>query len=164
MAPHVGAAVGSDCGGGRVTERCYTAEDTASLFSYSHRQIVDEEDFFEIQPDYARNIVVGLARLGGQTVGLVANQPAVASGTGFDGAANAAGCLDINSSVKAARFVRFCDAFNIPLVTLVDVPGFLPGQSRHCLDTCIVLRCGRMLVCLCVTCRNDVDVCLVASV
>ena len=84
------------------------------------QKIVDEENFFEIQPDYAKNILVGFARLGGQSVGIVANQPAVASG-----------CLDINASVKAARFVRFCDAFNLPLITLVDVPGFLPGVLQE---------------------------------
>lgn len=83
-------------------------------------KIVDERDFFELQPDYAGNIVIGLARMGGGTVGLVANQPAVL-----------AGCLDIQSSIKAARFVRFCDAFNIPIVTLVDVPGFLPGINQE---------------------------------
>ena len=83
-------------------------------------KIVDERDFFELQPDHAGNIVIGLARMGGGTIGLVANQPAVL-----------AGCLDIQSSVKAARFVRFCDAFNIPIVTLVDVPGFLPGTNQE---------------------------------
>lgn len=81
---------------------------------------VDERDFFELMPDYAKNIVVGFARMNGKTVGIVANQPKVA-----------AGCLDINSSVKGARFVRFCDAFNIPLITFVDVPGFLPGTSQE---------------------------------
>ena len=83
-------------------------------------KIVDEGDFFELQPDHAGNIVIGLARMGGATIGVVANQPAVL-----------AGCLDIQSSVKAARFVRFCDAFNIPIVTLVDVPGFLPGTNQE---------------------------------
>ena len=78
------------------------------------------EAFFEIQPEFARNIVVGFARLGGRPVGVVANQPA-----------HLAGCLDIDASVKAARFVRFCDAFNIPLVTFVDVPGFLPGTTQE---------------------------------
>uniref|UniRef100_A0A7E4VLX1 Propionyl-CoA carboxylase beta chain, mitochondrial n=1 Tax=Panagrellus redivivus TaxID=6233 RepID=A0A7E4VLX1_PANRE len=82
--------------------------------------LVDEGDFFEIMPDYAKNIVVGFGRLNGRTVGLVGNNPKFA-----------AGCLDINSSVKGARFVRFCDAFNIPLVTLVDVPGFLPGTAQE---------------------------------
>lgn len=82
--------------------------------------IVDEQDFFEIMPNYAKNIVIGFARMNGQTVGLVANQPKVA-----------AGCLDINASVKGARFVRFCDAFNIPIITLVDVPGFLPGTNQE---------------------------------
>ncbi|TCS62087.1 acyl-CoA carboxylase subunit beta [Varunaivibrio sulfuroxidans] len=83
-------------------------------------KIVDEEDFFELQPNYAGNIVIGFARMEGSTVGIVANQPMVL-----------AGCLDINSSLKAARFVRFCDAFNIPLVTFVDVPGFLPGTAQE---------------------------------
>jgi propionyl-CoA carboxylase beta chain len=79
---------------------------------------VDDGDFFELQPDYAKNIVIGFARMDGQTVGIVANQPLVL-----------AGCLDIKSSIKAARFVRFCDAFNIPVITFVDVPGFMPGTS-----------------------------------
>ncbi|MPC31873.1 Propionyl-CoA carboxylase beta chain, mitochondrial [Portunus trituberculatus] len=82
--------------------------------------IVDEGDFFEIMPNYAKNIIVGFARMNGRTVGIVGNQPK-----------SAAGCLDINSSVKGARFVRFCDAFNIPLVTFVDVPGFLPGTAQE---------------------------------
>lgn len=83
-------------------------------------QVVDDGQLFEIAPEHAANIVVGLARLGGATVGVVANQPAVL-----------AGCLDIDASVKGARFVRFCDAFNIPLVTFVDVPGFLPGTAQE---------------------------------
>ena len=83
-------------------------------------KIVDDTDFFEIQPDYAQNILVGFARLEGHPVGIVANQPLVL-----------AGCLDIKSSIKAARFVRFCDCFNIPLLTLVDVPGFMPGTSQE---------------------------------
>ncbi|TKR81779.1 hypothetical protein L596_015600 [Steinernema carpocapsae] len=82
--------------------------------------MVDEGDFFEIAPDFAKNIVIGFARMDGRTVGMVGNNPKFA-----------AGCLDINSSVKGARFVRFCDAFNIPIVTLVDVPGFLPGTSQE---------------------------------
>ncbi|XP_074040600.1 propionyl-CoA carboxylase beta chain, mitochondrial [Leptinotarsa decemlineata] len=82
--------------------------------------IVDERDFFEIMPKYAKNIITGFARMNGKTVGIVGNQPKVA-----------AGCLDINASVKAARFVRFCDAFNIPIITLVDVPGFLPGVTQE---------------------------------
>ncbi|XP_071501844.1 propionyl-CoA carboxylase beta chain, mitochondrial-like [Diadema antillarum] len=81
---------------------------------------VDNRDFFEIMPAYAKNILVGFARMNGRTVGIVGNEPKVASG-----------CLDINSSVKGARFVRFCDAFNIPLITFVDVPGFLPGTSQE---------------------------------
>jgi len=83
-------------------------------------KIVDEDDFFEIHEEFAKNIVVGFARMGGRPVGIVANQPKVASG-----------CLDIDASVKAARFVRFCDAFNVPVVTLVDVPGFLPGTAQE---------------------------------
>jgi propionyl-CoA carboxylase beta chain len=84
------------------------------------KRILDDGDFFEIMPDYAKNIVIGFGRLAGQTVSVVANQPLVSSGV-----------LDINSSVKAARWVRFCDAFNIPILTLVDVPGFLPGTSQE---------------------------------
>jgi propionyl-CoA carboxylase beta chain len=83
-------------------------------------KVVDEGDFFETQPGYARNIITGFGRLDGQTVGIVANQPMVL-----------AGCLDIDSSKKAARFVRFCDCFEIPVVTLVDVPGFLPGTAQE---------------------------------
>jgi propionyl-CoA carboxylase beta chain len=83
-------------------------------------KVVDAGDFFEIQPNYAGNIVVGFGRIDGSTVGFVANQPMVL-----------AGCLDINSAIKAARFVRFCDAFNIPIVTFVDVPGFLPGTAQE---------------------------------
>jgi len=83
-------------------------------------KIVDDNDFFELQPDYAANIIIGLARMEGSSVGIVANQPKVL-----------AGCLDIDSAKKAARFVRFCDAFNIPIITLVDVPGFLPGTSQE---------------------------------
>lgn len=84
------------------------------------RQVVDAHSFFELSPNYALNMIIGLARMHGETVGVVANNPK-----------HAAGCLDINSSVKAARFVRFCDAFNIPIVTFVDVPGFLPGTSQE---------------------------------
>ncbi len=83
-------------------------------------KLADEGDFFEIQPDYARNIVIGFIRLEGSTVGVVANQPMVL-----------AGCLDIDSSRKGGRFVRFCDAFNIPILTLVDVPGFMPGTAQE---------------------------------
>ncbi len=82
--------------------------------------VADDGHFFEVHASWARNIVVGFARFGGHSVGIVANQPAVQ-----------AGCLDIDSSRKAARFVRFCDAFNIPLVTFVDVPGFLPGTAQE---------------------------------
>jgi len=84
------------------------------------RKTVDEGDFFEIQPAYAANIICGFGRIEGRTVGIVANQPMVL-----------AGVLDINSSKKSARFVRFCDCFNIPIVTFVDVPGFLPGTSQE---------------------------------
>ncbi len=82
--------------------------------------VVDHGAFFEIQSDFAQNMIIGFARFGGRPVGIVANQPAVLAGT-----------LDIGASVKAARFVRFCDAFNIPLVTFVDVPGFLPGTTQE---------------------------------
>jgi len=84
------------------------------------QKVVDEGDFFEIGPAFARNIIVGFARMDGATVGIVANQPLVL-----------AGCLDIDSSRKAARFVRFCDCFDIPIVTFVDVPGFLPGTAQE---------------------------------
>jgi len=84
------------------------------------RKLADEGDFFELQPNHAGNIIIGLCRIEGRSVGVVANQPMVL-----------AGCLDINSSKKAARFVRFCDAFDIPIVTLVDVPGFLPGVAQE---------------------------------
>ena len=83
-------------------------------------KVVDDGDFFEIQPEFARNILIGFARMEGATIGIVANQPMVL-----------AGCLDIDSSRKAARFVRFCDCFNIPIVTFVDVPGFLPGTAQE---------------------------------
>jgi propionyl-CoA carboxylase beta chain len=83
-------------------------------------KVVDEGDFFELQPTFARNIIIGFGRIEGSTVGIVANQPMVL-----------AGCLDIDSSRKAARFVRFCDCFNIPLLTFVDVPGFLPGTAQE---------------------------------
>ncbi|MBL7716052.1 MAG: acyl-CoA carboxylase subunit beta [Bdellovibrionales bacterium] len=84
------------------------------------RDVVDDGEYFEVQPGYAANIVVGFARMGGMSVGVIGNQPA-----------HLAGCLDINASTKAARFVRFCDAFGIPLVTFVDVPGFLPGTKQE---------------------------------
>jgi propionyl-CoA carboxylase beta chain len=84
------------------------------------RKVVDEAEFFEIQPAHAANIICGFGRVEGRSVGIVANQPMVM-----------AGVLDINSSKKAARFVRFCDAFNIPILTFVDVPGFLPGTSQE---------------------------------
>jgi propionyl-CoA carboxylase beta chain len=83
-------------------------------------KVVDEYDFFELMPDHAKNIVIGFGHMAGHAVGFVANQPMVL-----------AGCLDIRSSIKAARFVRFCDAFNIPVVTFVDVPGFLPGTTQE---------------------------------
>ena len=83
-------------------------------------KIIDNGEFLEVQPDYAKNLITGFARFNGQSVGIVANQPKVL-----------AGVLDSNASRKGARFVRFCDAFNIPLVTLVDVPGFLPGTGQE---------------------------------
>ena len=83
-------------------------------------KIADDAEFFELQPDYARNVIIGFARMDGHPVGIVANQPMVL-----------AGCLDIASSIKAARFVRFCDCFNLPIVTFVDVPGFMPGTAQE---------------------------------
>jgi len=82
--------------------------------------VIDNGHFLEVQPHFAQNIIVGFARIGGRSVGIVANQPQVL-----------AGVLDIDSSTKAARFVRFCDAFNIPLITFEDVPGFLPGTAQE---------------------------------
>ncbi|GAB4116856.1 MAG: carboxyl transferase domain-containing protein [Candidatus Caldatribacteriota bacterium] len=82
--------------------------------------IVDEGDFFEVQQHFAPNIIIGFARLNGDPIGIIANQPKIL-----------AGCLDINASDKAARFIRFCDAFNVPILTLVDVPGFLPGTAQE---------------------------------
>jgi len=84
------------------------------------KRVLDDGEFFEVQPMYARNIVVGYGRIGGQVVGIVANQ-----------ASNMAGCLDIDCSDKASRFIRHCDAFNVPIVTFVDVPGYLPGTSQE---------------------------------
>merc|ERR1739841_468815 len=84
------------------------------------RRVVDEGDFFEVQPAHAGNILCGFGRIEGKTVGIIANQPMVL-----------AGVLDINSAKKGARFVRFCDAFEIPIVTFVDVPGFLPGTAQE---------------------------------
>ena len=81
---------------------------------------MDDGAFLEIQAEFAPNIVIGYGRLGGNTVGIIGNQPKYL-----------AGCLDIDASIKAARFVRFCDSFNIPLITFVDVPGFLPGASQE---------------------------------
>ncbi len=83
-------------------------------------KVSDDNEFWELQPEHAQNIIIGLARMDGHPVGIVANQPKVL-----------AGCLDIKSSIKAGRFVRFCDAFNIPIVTFVDVPGFLPGTAQE---------------------------------
>ena len=82
--------------------------------------VLDRNNFFEVMPDYAKNIITGYGEVGGKVVGIVANQPAIL-----------AGCLDIDASGKAARFVRFCDSFNIPIVTFVDVPGFLPGTAQE---------------------------------
>ena len=83
-------------------------------------KVIDSGDFFEVQEHFARNLVIGFARLDGRPVGIVANQPA-----------HLAGCLDIDASVKGARFVRFCDAFNVPIITFEDVPGFLPGTAQE---------------------------------
>ena len=98
--------------------------------------VVDEGSFLEVHADYAGNMLVGLARLGGHVVGVVANQPAVL-----------AGCLDIEASKKGARFIRFCDAFNIPLVTFEDVPGFLPGTEQE--YGAIILHGAKLLYAYC---------------
>jgi acetyl-CoA carboxylase carboxyltransferase component len=98
--------------------------------------VVDNQVFFEIQPDFAANIVIGFARLGGMPIGIVANQPMVL-----------AGVLDIDASEKAARFVRFCDAFNIPLVVFEDVPGFLPGLDQE--HGGIIRRGAKLLYAFC---------------
>jgi len=82
--------------------------------------IIDEESFFEVQKDFAENMIIGFARIGGKSIGILANQPMYL-----------AGCLDVNGSIKGARFTRFCDCFNIPLLVLVDVPGFLPGTDQE---------------------------------
>lgn len=109
---------------GRIEERLDSLIPDSASKPYDMKELIlaiaDEGDFFEIQEAYARNIITGFIRIEGQTVGVVANQPLVL-----------AGVLDIDSSRKAARFVRFCDAFNIPLLTLVDVPGFLPGTAQE---------------------------------
>ena len=99
-------------------------------------RIVDDRRFLEIQPDWAANILIGFGRLAGRSVGIVAQQPAVL-----------AGALDINSSIKAARFGRTCDAFNIPLVTFVDVPGFLPGVGQE--DAGIIKHGAKLLYAYC---------------
>ena len=99
-----------------IPENANTPYDMKELI----HKLADEGDFYEIQENFAKNILTGFIRLEGSTVGVVANQPMVL-----------AGCLDIDSSRKAARFVRFCDAFEIPILTLVDVPGFLPGTSQE---------------------------------
>ncbi|MBB4008721.1 acyl-CoA carboxylase subunit beta [Allorhizobium taibaishanense] len=108
----------------RIEMRLDTLIPDSSNKPYDMKELVhalaDEGDFFELQADFARNIIIGFIRMEGQTVGVVANQPMVL-----------AGCLDIDSSRKAARFVRFCDAFSIPILTLVDVPGFLPGTAQE---------------------------------
>jgi acetyl-CoA carboxylase carboxyltransferase component len=84
------------------------------------RNVVDNDSFFEVQPYYAQNIITGFARLNGASIGIIANQPKVL-----------AGCLDINASDKAGRFIRTCDAFNVPILNLIDVPGFLPGTNQE---------------------------------
>ncbi len=108
----------------RDTNRVYQIMPDVALKPYDMKQIIDdvfdESSFYEVHANYAQNIVVGFARIAGEVVGIIANQPM-----------HLAGCLNIDASKKGARFVRFCDAFNIPLVTLVDVPGFLPGTDQE---------------------------------
>lgn len=100
------------------------------------KTVVDDGYFFEVHEAYAQNMIVGFARFNGQSVGIVANQPAIL-----------AGCLDINASIKGARFVRYCDAFNIPIVTFVDVPGFLPGVTQE--HNGIILHGAKLLYAFC---------------
>ena len=100
--------------------------------SYTHldvykRQVLDNQYFFEVMPHFAKNVVIGFGRLNGRSVGIVANQPAYL-----------AGVLDIDASDKAARFIRFCDCFNIPLITFEDVPGFLPGTMQEHNGICLL--------------------------
>lgn len=108
----------------RVDEKLLTVLPASPTRAYNMmdiiKRVVDNGEFFEIQKYYAQNIIIGFSRLNGYSVGIVANQPRIL-----------AGCLDINASDKAARFIRFCDAFNIPLITIEDVPGFLPGISQE---------------------------------
>lgn len=108
----------------RISEKLMSIVPDESGKAYDMKEVIaelaDTDSFMEVQPNFAANIIVGFARFGGRSVGIVANQPKVASGS-----------LDINSSDKAARFIRFCDAFNIPLVTLTDVPGYLPGVTQE---------------------------------
>jgi propionyl-CoA carboxylase beta chain len=108
----------------RIEQRLDTLIPDSAAKPYDMRELIlaiaDEGDFYEISEAFARNILTGFVRLEGQTIGVIANQPMVL-----------AGCLDIDASRKAAKFVRFCDAFNIPLLTLVDVPGFLPGTAQE---------------------------------
>jgi methylmalonyl-CoA decarboxylase alpha subunit len=108
----------------RIEEELDTIIPDNSNQSYDMKEIitkiVDHGDFYEVQPYYAANLITAFARLDGQTIGIIANQPKVM-----------AGCLDINASDKSSRFIRFCDAFNIPLLNLVDVPGFLPGTNQE---------------------------------
>jgi len=107
-----------------LNERIYDIVSPNPKKSYDVREVIneifDKESFFEIQPHFAKNIVIGFSRLGGKSVGIVANQPNILAGS-----------LDINASDKASRFIRFCDAFNIPVITFVDTPGFLPGVGQE---------------------------------
>ena len=108
----------------RLSEKLTTIVPDDSGKAYDVKEViaelVDNGDFFEVQEGFAKNIVIGFARMNGQVIGIVANQPKVMAGS-----------LDVNSSDKAARFVRFCDSFNIPLVTLTDVPGYFPGVEQE---------------------------------
>ncbi len=105
----------------RLTDECIPLQSNKPYDMHAViKGLIDADSFFEIQPDFARNMICGFGRVTGEVVGIVANQPLYL-----------AGCLDIDASVKAARFVRFCDCFNIPLLSLVDVPGFLPGTAQE---------------------------------
>ena len=101
---------------GKLFFPIFSAQNLSKITS----DVVDGREFFELMPDYAKNLVIGFGRMNGQTVGIIGNNPY-----------HSAGCLDINASVKGARFIRCCDAFNIPLLTFVDVPGFLPGTAQE---------------------------------
>src|SRR5947207_1453846 len=143
VVPQISAIMGP-CAGGAVyspaiTDFVFMVKTTSYMFVTGPdviRAVLDDRYFFEVQAAFAPNIIVGFGRLGGRPVGIVANQHA-----------HLAGCLDINASLKAARFVRFCDCFNLPLVTFEDVPGFLPGTAQE--FGCIIKHGAKLLYAFC---------------